>query len=822
MKTSTIDLIHYLPYLPIPETIRLKSLGLNLNLHAAYIGVTSNNSLLVQGQVAALNADIKGAAEEQILKFLSLTLDISPSDILARQLNVKKVLMETPQLKLNRDKTGTLSLLTYLPQEQKTLQQEDKTSAEPRQDAFGLNLIDLEIKDATVAFQDFSNEQAFEAMLFPLNIRIKNVTAGDTISGEYSLSLETDIKEALEVSGRFQTHPVQAQGRVALSSLVVNKYVPYYGSFINSQVNDGRVNLSAGFEISEKPDKFDVVIDIPEFEVHSLVMSDPDSQEKMVNIPEFKIKGAVIDMGNRRVDTGVITVRDGKMLVQINKAGEMNLVKTVLPAQEDKKPVTTGMESKSSQVHTPPWAVTMTSFNATGMNVLFNDLTRTDPVTIDLSKISIKADNIKNFGDEKAMVAAEMNWQQEGQISIRGSVTPSTLSAGFDIDLKKIDVNSLQPYFSDVVGIHVTNGSINTKGKLELGNTPEKSIQFAGETSLNNFITLNKQTEKDFFKCASLYLSGLDLSLFPVKVRAKNISLTDFYSRIVVSDTGEINLTTIFDKDRPRDKGSEPEEKKEKIKSEAPRINVESITLQGGHISFSDYLTQPNFTAGMKQIAGSVTGLSSDEQSRAKLVLKGIYGQSSPLDIVGTINPLAQNKFADIAVSFKDIELTNFTPYSSKYLGYKIKKGKLILDLEYKIDKNILTSENRVRFDNLSLGDQVPDKKPTALPLGLAISLLKNREGQIDLDVPVAGALNDPKFKIGNIVLTTLKNLIVKVVTSPFSIIGAMFGGGAELGFVDFEYGETTLVKANYDKLDKLSEIFKGKIIYKAGNTGFL
>ena len=141
----------------------------------------------------------------------------------------------------------------------------------------------------------------------------------------------------------------------------------------------------------------------------------------------------------------------------------------------------------------------------------------------------------------------------------------------------------------------------------------------------------------------------------------------------------------------------------------------------------------------------SLTGLSSDEPSRAKLVLKGVYGVSSPLDIVGAINPLAQKKFADVAISFKDIELSNFTPYSARYIGYKIKKEKLVLDLEYTIDGN------------------------------------------------------------------TLKNLIVKVVTSPFSVIGAMFGGGEELGYVDFEYGESAIAEADHEKLDKLAEILKEK-----------
>ena len=213
----------------------------------------------------------------------------------------------------------------------------------------------------------------------------------------------------------------------------------------------------------------------------------------------------------------------------------------------------------------------------------------------------------------------------------------------------------------------------------------------------------------------------------------------------------------------------------------------------------------------MKEIAGSLTGLSSKDQSRAKLHLQGVHGASSPLEILGTVNLLAEKKFAEINVSFKDIELSNFTPYASKYLGYKIEKGKLILDLKYLIDGNVLKSENRARFDNFELGEKVDSEHATSLPVALAISLLKNRAGQIDLDIPVEGRLDDPEFKLGPIILKMIGNMILKVITSPFSIIGSLFGGGEELSFAEFEFGEGRIKESDHGKMDKLAEVLKEK-----------
>lgn len=741
IRTSDIDVIHYLSYLPIPENIRLKGMDLNLDFHAGYRKADLKNSLMVRGTLTALNAVVKGGAEEEIINFPSLTIDISPSDVFANQLNISKILMVTPQLTVNRDKTGKINLLDYVSKNDGRLEREgDKKTATAGQPSFSLNLADVEIKDAALFFQDFFNETAFES----------------------------------------------------------------------------RMNLSTGGKVSQHEGTFDMVMNTPEFLIRSLVFSDQQSKEEMINIPEFKIKGSTIDVGNKKIDTGMITSRNGKILLKRDKDGLINLVKSVLPVQEPRHPANTAIKTAagpSSGGNASPWAVTMNSFDATGFAVRFTDLTNNDPVKIDLSNISINAADFKNSGKEKGRVAAQMNWGKEGRISIKGNAVPSTLRAGLDISLEKIDIKSLQPYFTDAVKILVTDGHLHTKGTLDLdmGGTSKEKIKFAGETSLTNLICLDKQTTTDFFKCNSLYFSGLDVSVFPVEVTVKDISLTDFYSRIIVSDTGEINLNTIFQQDTSETHGGEPEKKQETASSETPRIRVDSVTLQGGDISFSDYLTQPNFTAGMKQIAGSVTGLSSDEQSRAKVSLQGLHGQSSPLDIAGTINPLAKKKFVDIDISFKDIELINFTPYSSKYLGYKIEKGKLILDLEYRIDGNNLKSENRVRFDNFFLGERVESKDATSLPVGLAISLLKDRNGRINLDLPVSGQLDDPEFKIGSIIFKMISNLIFKVVTSPFSIIGTMFGGGADLGFVEFEYGDSAIDPSNYEKLDKLAQILQAK-----------
>jgi len=818
LKISDVNVLHYIAYLPLPENLKLTSLDLGLDLHAAMTRKNSKTSLMIAGKVNAANAAVTGNADEKILNFPALSIEISPSDILSGQLNISKALLSSPQLNIERNNNGDLNLLAYIPPQKSPSPEEESKSeeADKKADPFVISLEDLEIKDAEIAFKDLTNKTPFETTISPLNLTMTRLKTGESVSGEFQLSFKTLFDESFESKGDFQTGPVIVKGNLSMGNLFLNRYAPYYENLIGFDIRDGVLNLAFGFEISKDENENKMVIAGQEISIHSLSVMDRKAKEEMINIPEFKISGSTFDLANRKIDTGTISTRNGKILMKRDKDDRFNIVETIVPEKKVEKNAPTPVVKTETPADEPyvPWSITLNALDASGFNLLFNDLTVTEPVNIELSDISIKAEGFRSFGDEKGKFSTEMKWGENGKIEISGDANPLNLNADLNINLEKIDIKTLQPYFGDTVKILVTEGNINSKGKLlvDMKQKSGKILHFSGETSVAGFSSLDKKSKEDFFNCNSLYLTGLDISLFPVEVLAKEISLTDFYSRIMVSESGELNLTSIIKSDIPKDKAIDAGPKTTKPSSEKPKVNIGKITLQGGNIDFSDYLTKPNFKAGMKEIAGSLTGLSSEAQSRAKLHLQGLHSSSSPLEILGTINPLAENKFADINVSFKNIELSNFTPYSSKYLGYKIEKGKLFFDLKYMIDGNVLKSENRARFDNFELGEKVDSEHATSLPISLAISLLKNRDGQIDLDLPVEGKLDDPEFKLGPIIMKMIGNMILKVITSPFSIIGSLFGGGgAELGYAEFEFGDGQIREGDYGKLDKLIDILKEK-----------
>jgi hypothetical protein len=235
-------------------------------------------------------------------------------------------------------------------------------------------------------------------------------------------------------------------------------------------------------------------------------------------------------------------------------------------------------------------------------------------------------------------------------------------------------------------------------------------------------------------------------------------------------------------------------------------VRIKTIQFVDGSANFADYSIEPSFATGILELSGTVTGLSSDPKSRAKVKLDGKVDKYAPVDINGEVNLLSATAFTDLSMNFRNMELTTFNPYSGKFAGYNISKGKLSTELKYLVQDRKLDASHHIVIDNLEFGDKTDSKDAAPIPLKLAVALLKDRHGIIDLNLPVTGTLDDPKFRLGPIIWKAVLNLLTKIVTAPFTALGALFGGGEELAFVDFEAGQATLPLPQTEKLNKLAK----------------
>ena len=877
IKTGAFNLGAAVPYIDLPKSLKIKSPG-QLNLSATVVyksdqgeksGEDKNNSeqtLAVNGKIDLKALHLLSGKDTPLFECPHLQIEAESPDIFSKTLLIHQIRLERPRLYVDRDKDGLVNLLALTGKTKsnpksdsnaagQAMQKNGKTAGSSEvehglnrnNDAnrrernpvvfpvlpFSVKISRAAIENMAVDLNDQSVSPGFATRIKDLDFVLTDIQADTQASGKYAFSIKTEAEERLFIDGRFLLgSDVGIDGIFTLEGLLPEHYRPYFSGFIGPGLTLGKIDTAFDFKAGRKQGAVSINIENGNLGVSNIRLAKDASESALINLDRIEVLGTRADLVQRQVGIGQVSLKGGQINVKRDKAGGINLVTAI----EQTLKITPGSDYKTEkkndgQAETTPWTFILDKADIEDYSIAFSDLYPREPVTLTLQHLTANARNITTKPGEKGSVSLSGRWQDKGKINIGGPVLVSVPSATFDLDVSHIDVESLQPYFTNYLNINISKGQISSKGQLAVTieeNGTQPSITYKGQAAISDFISKNKKDDTEFFTCKSFYLQGMDLAVNPVRVKIKKVALTDFYHRAILSETGQFNLKEILadqnvnpstgqgdglKKENSNLSSSSSVADKPERSAPMPDIHIDTITLQGGHINFSDYFTKPNFTANMTEIAGSLSGLSSTSKTPAKLQLKGIHGLHSPLDITGQIDPFKQERFLDMAVLFKNIEMPQFNAYSSKYLGYEIEKGKLILDLKYNIQGNSLSSTNRIFLDQLTLGKPVESEDATSLPIQLAISLLKNSKGEIDLDIPIKGELDDPEFSYADVVMTTFSNFILGVVTAPFKFLGGLIGvgGDTDLGFVEFEPGKDRLAPAEKEKLDSLIGLLNEK-----------
>jgi len=322
----------------------------------------------------------------------------------------------------------------------------------------------------------------------------------------------------------------------------------------------------------------------------------------------------------------------------------------------------------------------------------------------------------------------------------------------------------------------------------------------------------------------------------PMRIDMNTVTFSDFYARAVLLPTGKLNLVEIINIDKNIEVDVDSAGNKNAVEVKVttteknpknPQVNPEKETviqiakvlLQRGNVNFHDRFIKPNYRANLTGLNGQIGPLFPGKFG--VIDVRGAVDKTAPLEIKGKIEPFSEEFFLDLTAKVKEIDLPPFSPYSGKYVGYAIQKGKLSADVTYHVEKGKLTADNKIFIDQFTLGEKIPSEDAVSLPLDLAISLLKNRKGEINLHLPLQGTINDPQFNLGGLIFDAFVNLMTKAITAPFTLIASMFEGGEELSTIAFTPGFADINEEAAKRLQSLSEIMTDKSELKLEITGF-
>ena len=466
----------------------------------------------------------------------------------------------------------------------------------------------------------------------------------------------------------------------------------------------------------------------------------------------------------------------------------------------------------------PAWAGRITRIGLKDAGLRFADQSVDKAPPLLVEGLALAVEQFDLSGRERARVKLDARVNQRGRIAVDGTAAWAPLAVALRLDLAQLDLVPLQGWAGGQLNALLTKGAVSVAGQLNLAGQPAVA-RFEGDARLVNFNLFDRVHTADVINFRSIELAGMRFVSAPFSVDLRRLSLDEFFARAILGEDGQLNLKQLAGTP-PADKAEggavAPESDVPAATAAAPAVGgspaaettrlpvrIDEIVIRKSRVDFSDQFIKPPYRASLTGLEGKITALAAGQ--RGLIDLRGQVDRSAPLAISGEVDPFGGQLFLNLAARVKGVDMPAMSPYAERYLGYELSKGKLSFDVKYLVDHGELKAENTLFLDQITFGNKVESPEALSVPVTMAVALLKNTRGEIDLNLPVSGSLNDPEFSVARIVFKVLANLIVKAVTSPFALLGAAFGGGEELSQVDFSAGLASLDEGGEKRLTALS-----------------
>ncbi|WP_028313784.1 DUF748 domain-containing protein [Desulfatibacillum aliphaticivorans] len=484
----------------------------------------------------------------------------------------------------------------------------------------------------------------------------------------------------------------------------------------------------------------------------------------------------------------------------------------------------------------PVWTAELAALNLDDYNFTFKDLSLADPVSLEVAGMSVKVRDFSTAPGAKTGVSFFMNVNERGVISGTGEISLDPIASEMDVRCQNTGLVFLTPYLQEYVDALLKGADFTLTGKTTFAMQDDVPLAtFQGDVMVSGF-DFETRKESNLADWDVLSIKGISVQTEPLSASVEEIHLKDLKSWVILEEDGSINYANLMKKPEdvaqemaaPETEEAQPQEQareespseEEAQPLELPDIQVKSIVLENGVVYFQDRSIKPHFTTELAALNGTITSVSSNPDAKATIEMTGKLDNHAPLNITGWAKPLTIPPSGKVVFGFKNIEMAPLSPYTAKYIGYRLSKGKLTLAHEYLYEGGLIDGDNLIVIDQLTLGEKVDSPDAIKAPIELALALLKDPQGRIELPVPVSGDPNNPEFKLGKVISKALANVIIKVITSPFAALGALVGGGEELAFLEYQPGSAALSPDDLDKLDKLSKALKERPLLKLDIQG--
>ena len=687
---------------------------------------------------------------------------------------------------------------------------------------------------------DYVDETLAEApATVTINDLAGSVTDLDTIKGT-AAAVEVNAKHNggdLATHGKLDLAASRYTGTLSAKNVGLAPLQPFLlpaGS--RATIRGGAFDTEGSF-VADWKGLFNLHVEPAKSTLRDVAIGQRDAKEPAMAWKALDIALVKFDLAAGETQQGDVVVHGLRVNARRERDGRIDLTSLI-----GNEPATkTAAAAKSAKPVQPwKWSVARLAFDDAAATI--EDHTTAKPTRIAVE--AIKGDITGLSEDMKQPLKLALSGAiGQGGFEVNGSVKPVPLETDLKLKTRELDVAGLTAYAEVPLNVRVASALLTSDGELRYAATTPAKTAYRGRVTLGRLRVLDKLTGDDFASCRTLNIGAIDYAqngAAPMQLKLGDIALGDFYARVIMNANGKLNLSDIAGANAavpvsvtraegpanpaPAAHAATPAPKPAAAKP-AAAVQVGQITLSRGHLNYTDNFVKPNYTANITQLSGKIGAFGTTGGTPAPVTLRGLLDDNAQVDIDGKINPLAPVAYVEIKGKADGVELTHLSAYSVKYTGYPIIKGRLNADVSYLLDQGKLKADNHLYIDQLTFGDENKDPGVSHLPVKLAVALLKDSNGVIDVNVPVSGSLDDPQFSLGGMVWRAFAGMIAKAATAPFRLLASAFKGsgdgpGADLGFVEFAPGDDRLDAAAEAKLAQIAKILAEKPHLNLGIIG--
>ncbi len=872
LRVDALPLASVLPYVPLPADVRPTSGAIDVDARAGWRpNAGAGERAVVQGRVALRALSVRDAGGRERTGADAIEIDVAPSTPVGGALRIAKLAVSGARLDTGRGADGVLEwpapgTLRSEARPSPAVAGSSSSPAGPR----SIRIDALTVEAARVAWRDAALPAPLELRVDPLRLtgealELPDLARPREIGGRARLAATID---GATLAADATLEGATGRGTVELAGIDLARYAPLAGPALRARVERGTLAARATLAWSADGPTATVADGAAELDGLRVVKDGSTPAE----VDRIAIAGLQVDPAARTLAIGSATLGGGRLGARRGPDGRIDLQDWYVPADAGAagsraaRPLPT--RSDAAPPAAAPWSVRVARAEVSQLSIDYDDALIAKDRRLPRVTLNAKASDLTLDPAARVPFEASVALADGSRLSARGALRPAPLDLDAQLRLQRLTVTHFDPYVAPFVNVALASGQVWSGGRLKVAATPAGGVTrigFDGELSFNEFRAIDKQTGDDLVRWSALAMPSVKVDWRTGRpadslIEIGAVAFVDFYARVILGADGRLNVSDIVvDRDggtarrsltaasgppaagspKPAPPSATQDRTSEQLerdvatspvnapradartretslagRGETPRptVRVGTVRIASGNVNFTDLFIRPNYTANLTQLVGSIDDLASDRTEPSDVLVTGRVDDDTPLEITGKVAPLSASRYIDLRAVARGFDLPKLSPYSGRWAGYAIEKGKLTADVRYRIEGDRLAAENRLVVNQLTFGDKVDSPDATSLPVRLAVSLLKDRNGNIDLDIPISGTISDPQFSVGGLLWRAIGNLIVRVVSAPFSFLASLGGAdAAELSHIAFAPGVATLDDEDRTRLDALARALESR-----------